>query len=1421
MVHNNQTNNTNSNLNNSTTSPYRNSNNNSNGGFNFYNNNNNNNTSSLTPKKRLMSNEDLINGLDSNVRQSAKKQYGSFNNHSRYSLMFLEDLQPSSNNQQEQQQQQSPKKSVNRPSPQLDLVPSFAPASLKLNIKANQQQFQNEQQQQQQQQNYNQQPPLKQVQIQNNHIINVQNPQQKQNLIPPPLPKPSALKLSLNTTGLKLSANTILKLNQQNVNNSSSTSTTTTTTTTTTTGNTGNTNISNKNENDNPLVISFKPQPPPKLNTNNISPPINNINTTSPVLPSPSLSSSPFVNTQQQQPQQNSNTSPFDVTYSDSPPPKPFDFFSPFDNGNDNDNNNNNKTNNNSIKIFKKTKNEELNEQFENFLGSYRHSNVAKDKNNNNNNNSSQFNNDATINNANDGLNNYLQLTNGSTISNNNNNNIETLSIEEIKTLIPDKLFQRFAISLENNITNIITSDLYEPCLLPIPTTLPSPLYNALTKMELKQLYSHQIESREKILQGGDIIVTTPTASGKSLCLCLPIFEEIIKCKIQQNSNSIQSPKQPPQQKLSLSTTLIGSRLGNSNLNSMKSTSTTTTTTNILNNQPPKQCKAIFLFPLNALANDQLKSITKLNSFIDQPYALNIQSISGGSSPEEIAKIFKNDDKSSPDIVLTNPDWLHYQLYRGGSGEQWKGWRTWFSNLRFIVLDEIHTYSGVMGCHFINLLRRITNYHNVLNNVTNSDHSSTPTTKLQYLLASATVGNPKQIALKVIGRQLDSNMHLIDKNGSGSFGRIFITLKPVKNSYHLSSMVIHQWVNNNIKGIVFCNTIKGLNNLLHYMSVNSQFSSTSKSVRPYYSSLTSTSKQETISLLKSGQIKVIVSTNALEAGVDISELNACMIIGYPGSKMSFRQRIGRVGRSKLGLVIFLPDSYSPIDKYYSKNPSSLFDGNSETLTFNGEFPSILKSHLLCATSEIGIPSDYEYLKRIFGNNAENIINQLILERKIKETSTSTKTTTTFNPNQQQQSHNNRLLWKTMDRQLQNHLSLSLRGGSGTNDMIAARINYRDGAIVERVSKLQAITRLFPGSVFMTHNSEGKLVNYEVQLLDLKPASVGGGYAILKYLSSMSSTTNVTTTPNRQGSVEMKQILKQKTIDLLLDDSVKLLISFGVGICTTTVNSYEKKTSNFNNQYNNSRYDNDNYLLSKCESESITLKQPLVISYEAPCIQFTFTDSIKNILRPILNQKIDQLRTKIQNCLFDKKEYESKIHDLMEMGETKVSLHTIVHQILSSFPTLILSSKSDIDETISTCNQYKYCGSDIGDNNNQFMYTNSHHNSSTIQQQQQLPIQNDKKSNYLFEQQQQYCIYLTDNVEGGTGTCEDIFDNLKDVLKKSIEIDFCPNCTDSSDKESVLIEDLGCIFCLHSTNFCKNHGLLKSLGVVNLNLDSIN
>ena len=253
---------------------------------------------------------------------------------------------------------------------------------------------------------------------------------------------------------------------------------------------------------------------------------------------------------------------------------------------------------------------------------------------------------------------------------------------------------------------------------------------------------------------------------------------------------------------------------------------------------------------------------------------------------------------------------------------------------------------GAFGAHFANLMRRL---RLAVDTVGGNSQ------RLQFICSSATIGNPQEMALRFSGRtHHPERLHLISRSGAPSAGRTLLSLAPNSAANVEACKIVISWLQHNLSGIVFCNSraaVKGLLGLIQRESQRQGLSYLASKVAIFYSSLTSERRREIIQKLQTGKIKVIIATSSLEAGIDLPELDCCLIRGFPGSLMSFWQRVGRAGRKKHGLVIYLPLGQNLIDVFYAQHPEQLLSSEMECAAFNPDYPTILGKHLECGCIE--------------------------------------------------------------------------------------------------------------------------------------------------------------------------------------------------------------------------------------------------------------------------------------------------------------------------------------------------------------------------------------------------------------------------------------------------------------------------------------
>ena len=379
----------------------------------------------------------------------------------------------------------------------------------------------------------------------------------------------------------------------------------------------------------------------------------------------------------------------------------------------------------------------------------------------------------------------------------------------------------------------------------------------------------------------------------------------------------------------------------------------------LLNNS---EARALYLFPTKALSQDQLSNLQTLNLALD---TLNLApSIYDGDTPQSARLAIRRNAR----IVLSNPDMLHTGILPHHTN-----WADFFTNLKFVVIDEMHTYRGVFGSHVANVLRRLKRVAKFYG------------AKPQFILASATIGNPKELAENLI----EEPVHLIDNDGSARGPRHFIIYNPpltdeslgLRKSSLLEGVRLAQdLLRNNIQSVVFARSRRSVEIILRYLqenqSSNSPVSNLQSPIRGYRSGYLPHQRREIEKGLRDGSVKTVVATNALELGIDIGGLGAAILVGYPGTVASARQQAGRAGRGLESAVAVMVASASPIDQFLAHHPEYFFDRSPEQALVNPDHLLILLGHLRCAMFELPFEKG-ESFGRLSGEQLEEFLNFML------------------------------------------------------------------------------------------------------------------------------------------------------------------------------------------------------------------------------------------------------------------------------------------------------------------------------------------------------------------------------------------------------------------------------------------------------------
>jgi DEAD/DEAH box helicase domain-containing protein len=352
--------------------------------------------------------------------------------------------------------------------------------------------------------------------------------------------------------------------------------------------------------------------------------------------------------------------------------------------------------------------------------------------------------------------------------------------------------------------------------------------------------------------------------------------------------------------------------------------------------------RALYLFPTKALAQDQLAELHGLGQRLENQFG--VFTYDGDTPSDARAAI-----RERGHIVLTNPDMLH-----AGILPHHTRWTRLFENLRYIVLDELHTYRGVFGSHLANVLRRLRRVANF--------YGSNP----QFIACSATIANPAELAQRLT----EADFECISENGAPSGEKFFLFYNPpvvnrflgIRRSYiHESARIAQEFLKRDLQTLVFANSRLHTELLLTYLQhADPPRPGEEQSVRGYRGGYLPNERREIERGLREERVNGIVSTNALELGIDIGSLDAVVMAGYPGTLASTWQRAGRAGRRNDSSCAVFVASSAPVDQFIVQNPDYFFGRTPEHAYIQPNNLEILVNHLKCAAFELPIRSDEQF-----------------------------------------------------------------------------------------------------------------------------------------------------------------------------------------------------------------------------------------------------------------------------------------------------------------------------------------------------------------------------------------------------------------------------------------------------------------------------
>lgn len=426
------------------------------------------------------------------------------------------------------------------------------------------------------------------------------------------------------------------------------------------------------------------------------------------------------------------------------------------------------------------------------------------------------------------------------------------------------------------------------------PARLHPALVKELRRRGFESLYAHQARAVELALDGRDVLVATPTASGKTLAYTLPVLQSLL--------------------------------------------------------ETGGASRAIWMFPTKALSQDQSNALNAWIRALDRDWH---SFTYDGDTPPSVRRTLR--DRGH--VVLTNP-WMLHSGILPNHGK----WSELFRGLRYIVLDEVHTLSGVFGSSVGGVLRRLVRIAR--------HYGSEP----RFLLSSATVRDPLDHARALLGRDVE----IVDQDGSPHGKRVFGVYNPPiidpvaglrANALEEVRRIAPSVCGPGHQTILFCNRRIAVEVLTRYLKEAApSMGLKPEEIRGYRGGYLPLLRREIEEGLRDDSVKVVVTTNALELGIDVGSLDVAVLVGYPGSQTSFWQRVGRVGRrgrTSLALLIARSD---PVDQYLAHHPDYLFGGARERLELDPDNLVLLSEQLKCAAFELPFQSGADGQVQGFGDS---------------------------------------------------------------------------------------------------------------------------------------------------------------------------------------------------------------------------------------------------------------------------------------------------------------------------------------------------------------------------------------------------------------------------------------------------------------------
>lgn len=522
------------------------------------------------------------------------------------------------------------------------------------------------------------------------------------------------------------------------------------------------------------------------------------------------------------------------------------------------------------------------------------------------------------------------------------------------------------------------------PVWRPIPDALRQPARAFLQSLGITRLHDYQVHAIEASLSGDDILVTTGPASGKSLCYQIPILETLLD---------------------------------------------------------DPRASAMLIFPAKALAHDQVEAWRRGTAGITLPSLR--RGLRAVAFDADLSAADRRAARQSARLIVTNPEMMHVRLLPGHAR-----WSRLFASLRYVVIDELHTYTGFFGANMANVLRRLERIC--------AHYGSSP----RYVCLSATVGNPLDAAHRLTGRTLRHVTHA--HAGTGSRTYVFWNPPRVKSRQwrgrRSANVEAHELmvklIGYGAATICFAKARNTAEMVYRYVrdSLREQAAQLADRVIVYRGGYSAQRRREMEQRLRNGEILGVSATRALELGIDIGTLEACIQIGYPGTLHAFFQQTGRAGRSGGHALCILVGIDTPINQFIMQHPEFIFGRPLEQTVIDSDNPFVVLGHVRCAAAEL--PLEGHDIGR-FGYSTELALDVLTEARKLHHDSGAWYHAVSETPSTE----------------------VRLRGWGDESTVV---MEQQSGAVIDRIDKFRALRIFYEGAIYFHDGDTYAMLHHDTE-----------------------------------------------------------------------------------------------------------------------------------------------------------------------------------------------------------------------------------------------------------------------------------------------------------------------------------------------------